>query len=149
MLGKCSSPSAFTQPQLELDPVRFLANENIPRSVIAGLRQRGHDVLSAKESLRGRPDRDLLAQAQVERRVLVTQDKDFGEIAFRSRLPAECGVLLFRFADGEPGSDKRRMIEAIQSRTDWMGHFSVVTETQVRMRRLAPPSPFLNSPDSG
>lgn len=76
--------------------MRLLVNENISRTVVADLRQSGHDVLSAKESLRGQSDQSLLARAVEESRVLVTQDKDFGELAWRSRLPATCGVLLFR-----------------------------------------------------
>ncbi len=120
--------------------MRFLANEKISRTVIAALRQRGHDVLSAKEEMRGQADQALLARARVEQRVLLTRDKDFGELAFRSRLPAECGVLLFRLAGKDPAIDCRRMMEIIDARKDWPGHFSVVTEGQVRMRRLRAPS---------
>ena len=120
--------------------MRFLADENISGTVIATLRRNGHDVVSVKESLRGQPDRALLARARDEQRVLVTHDKDFGELAFRSRLPAECGVLLFRLAGEDPAVDSCRMVETIESRLDWAGHFSVVTEAQVRMRPLPPPS---------
>ena len=59
--------------------MRFLLNENMSGTVIRALRERGHDVLSAKESLQGLPDEDVLAGAQRERRLVVTQDKDFTE----------------------------------------------------------------------
>ena len=74
--------------------MRFLANENVTATVIRELRQRGHDVLSAKESMRSHKDEVILARAQAEERIVVTHDKDFGELAFRSQLPASCGVIL-------------------------------------------------------
>lgn len=116
--------------------MRFLVNENIASSVISGLRQAGHDVLSAKESMRGRPDGELLSRAQAEHRVLVTHDKDFGELAFRSGLPADSGVVLLRFTGDDPSANNARALTALTSRDDWAGHFSVVDSRRVRMRGL-------------
>jgi hypothetical protein len=67
----------------------------------------------------------------------VTQDKDFGELAFRKKLPAACGIILFRLSGKSAASDINRMLEIIASREDWEGHFSVVTETKIRMRGLS------------
>jgi hypothetical protein len=78
--------------------MRFLVNEHIPPTAVRRLRELGHDVLSVKENMAGSADSAVLARAAVEQRVLVTFDKDFGELAFRSRLPAGCGVILLRFA---------------------------------------------------
>ena len=116
--------------------MRVLANENISGTVIRELRRRGHDVLSAKESLRGRADQEVLAHARRQRRLLITHDKDFGELAFRCRLPADCGVILFRLTGRGPGADNRRVLEVIGSRDDWAGHFAVVTDQQIRIRAL-------------
>lgn len=68
--------------------MRLIANENISRSVVQKLRDRGHDVLAVKESMRGEEDTAILERAQSEARLVVTQDKDFGELAFRFGLPA-------------------------------------------------------------
>jgi predicted nuclease of predicted toxin-antitoxin system len=118
--------------------MRLLANENVSATVIQALRQRGHDVLSAKESMRGELDSAVLLRARQEGRLVVTHDKDFGELAFRNCLPAECGILLFRLGGADPDSDNRRMLEVIQSRQDWAGHFAVVTDDQIRIRLLPP-----------
>lgn len=120
--------------------MRFLLNENMSRTVIRTLRERGHDVLSAKESLQGLPDEDVLARAQQERRLVVTQDKDFGELAFRARLLADCGVILFRLAGANPDQDNRRVLEVLESTTEWVGQFAVVTQHQVRIRALPQPT---------
>jgi predicted nuclease of predicted toxin-antitoxin system len=116
--------------------MRLIVDENMPGSVVRGLRDRGHDVLSVKESLRGQDDEGILARAQAEGRLVVTQDKDFGELAFRCGLPAGCGIILFRLAGRDPDQDVARMLAAIESRTDWAGHFAVVTEDLVRVRAL-------------
>jgi predicted nuclease of predicted toxin-antitoxin system len=122
--------------------IHFLVNENVPRTVIQELRLRGHDVLSVKESLRGETDDVILARAQMEQRIVVTHDKDFGELAYRFQLPAFCGVILFRLQGSDPNVDKQRILDAVESRTDWVGHFSVVTDIRIRMR------PLLSIPDA-
>jgi len=63
--------------------MKFLLDENIPHSVIRQLREQGHNVLSVKESMRAENDEIILERAQRESRVVVTQDKDFGELAFQ------------------------------------------------------------------
>ena len=119
--------------------MRLLANENVSGTVVRELRRRGHDVLSVKESMRGGSDEAVLARAQAEGRLLLTHDKDFGELAFRRGLPATCGVIVLRLAGTDPDTDNRRAVEAVESRSDWPGHFSVVTDDRVRMRPLGRP----------
>jgi predicted nuclease of predicted toxin-antitoxin system len=116
--------------------MRVIVNENITGTVIRELRQRGHDVLSVKESMRGADDTSILQRAVVEQRLVVTQDKDFGELAFRHRLPASCGIILFRMSGASPSADNQCIIDVIDSRSDWLAHFSVVTGDRIRMRPL-------------
>jgi len=116
--------------------MRLLVNENIPSTAIGELRRLGHDVSSVKEQNCGETDARILALAQFERRVVVTQDKDFGELAFRNQLPADCGVILFRLSGGTPQSICTRIVDSIQSRDDWAGHFAVVDDQRVRLRPL-------------
>jgi predicted nuclease of predicted toxin-antitoxin system len=116
--------------------MRWIVDENVSGTVIRALREWGHDVLSVKESLRGAGDPMILARAQADRRVVVTHDKDFGELAFRFGLPAASGVILFRLSGADPASDKRRMLEVLGSNVDWTGHFAVVMDDRIRMRLL-------------
>lgn len=126
--------------------MRLLANENIPASAIKKLRAAGFDVLSAAESMAGASDLDVLARAQSESRVLITQDKDFGELAFRSGLSAACGVILFRLAGGSPDQVAARMTEVASSREVWAGLFAVATDDRVRIRDLPPASQSRDTP---
>jgi len=119
--------------------VQILADENVAATVIRELREHGHDVLSVKESMRAESDRAILVRAQREERLIVTHDKDFGEMAFRLALPASCGVVLFRLSGTDPDSDNQRVLEVLESRRDWPGQFSVVTDDRIRMRPLHVP----------
>jgi predicted nuclease of predicted toxin-antitoxin system len=78
----------------------------------------------------------VLAQTAREGRILLTFDKDFGELARNGRLPAACGVLLFRIPMPRPGDVGTRLAQLIAARDDWAGHFSVVETGRVRMRPL-------------
>lgn len=78
--------------------MRILANENFPGEAVAALRARGHDVAWVRTDAPGSSDVQVLERAQREHRIVVTFDKDFGELAFHSGLPASSGVALFRIS---------------------------------------------------
>ena len=83
--------------------MRLLANENFPGDAVTALREAGHDVAWVRTDAPGSNDQGVLARAQAEDRILVTFDKDFGELAFRTRLPATSGIILFRITS--PSAD--------------------------------------------
>jgi predicted nuclease of predicted toxin-antitoxin system len=118
--------------------MRLLADENVPGQVVASLRERGHDVLYIKESTPGADDRAVLALAQGQQRVVVTANSDFGELAFRSGLPAQCGIVLIRLDWTDPEADNQAVAAALTSRDDWSGIFAVVERDRVRIRPLPP-----------
>ena len=116
--------------------MRILANENFPGDAIAALRQRGHDVAWIRTDAPGSSDRQVLARAETEDRVLITFDKDFGELAFRAKLPASTGIILFRISAPSSARVARVAAAALESRTDWAGHFAVIEDTRIRMTPL-------------
>ncbi|MCL4740694.1 MAG: DUF5615 family PIN-like protein [Phycisphaerales bacterium] len=116
--------------------MRLLANENMPSSVVRALRERGHDVLWAKESMAGQPGAVLLSRARQDGRLLITFDKDFGELTFREGRDASCGVILFRIPTPTPQSAADAVASAIDSRADWSGYFAVVKPGMVRLSAL-------------
>lgn len=114
--------------------MRFLANENWPRDGVTALRAAGHDVAWVRDDAPGSRDEDVLARAFREHRILLTFDKDFGELAWRTGLPAECGIILFRMAMPPPATVGAALASIVTARTDWAGHFSVVEAHRIRMR---------------
>jgi len=103
---------------------------------VAGLRDVGHDVLWARSDMARAMDDVILQQAQDDERLVVTFDKDFGELAFRWGLPASCGVLLFRLQIPSPEHVRDRVIATLAERADWTGQFFVVEEHRIRSRPL-------------
>ena len=119
--------------------MRFLANENFPGAAVSALKAAGHDVTWVRVTAPGASDPDVLALAVREQRILLTFDKDFGELAVASGLPAACGVILLRIPMPEPTEVGGRLADLIARRADWVGHFSIIEPGRVRMRRLVQP----------
>ena len=116
--------------------MRFLADENFPGDAVAALRQMGHDVTWIRTHAPGISDREVLELATSDARVLVTFDKDFGELAWRFGLPAQCGIVLFRVSMPAPVTVGSRIADILDYRDDWPGHFTVIEPGRIRMRPL-------------
>lgn len=103
------------------------------RSLQETLARLGHDVLTAWELDPRATDEELLAVANHEGRVLVTKDKDFGELVFVLRQPHPCIV---RLVDMPVADTIIAMRELIERHADAMqrGDLIVVTPTRVRVR---------------
>jgi predicted nuclease of predicted toxin-antitoxin system len=121
--------------------LRLLADENFPGHAVDALQRAGHDVLWIRTEAPGLFDRDVLALAASEGRVLATFDKDFGELVFRLHLPQPPGVILFRISPVSPAYVAQTAVTVIASRDDWSGHFAVIEEDRVRMVPLPPLNP--------
>jgi predicted nuclease of predicted toxin-antitoxin system len=116
--------------------MRILANENFPAEAVAALRLHGHDVTWVLTDAPGSSDQRVLEWARTDDRILITFDKDFGELAFQSKLPASSGIILFRISAPSSAHVARLATAALDSRTDWAGHFAVVEDTRIRMTPL-------------
>jgi len=116
--------------------MRLLANENIPALTLERLRGRGHDVLSISESAASICDKDVLAIAEGEQRILLTFDKDFGELAYSSNPRPSCGIILFRIPLRSAEYISEMIAGVLDCRNDWPGHFAVVEPDRIRLRQL-------------
>ena len=115
--------------------MRFLANENFPGDAVTALEAAGHDIVWVRTSGPGSKDEDILAWAERESRVLLTFDKDFGELAWRVGLPASCGIVLFRLPMPSATEVGTILAARIGERTDWVGHFTVIASACAGLRR--------------
>ena len=116
--------------------MRLCANENIPGDGVAALRRQGHDVLWVREAMPGATDEQVIERAIAEQRLLLTFDKDFGELAFRHGRKAAAGVVLFRINQPSAAAVAETIARVLASRDDWAGNFSAVDDRTVRMRPL-------------
>jgi len=120
--------------------MRFIVDECTGVAVVEYLRRAGHDVLAVAEAMPEARDRDILSRAMNEGRILVTNDKDFGELIF-GRGQAHPGVVLLRLHDETPTNRLRVIGRVLDRYADRMpGHFTVAPETSVRFRPANPRS---------
>ena len=100
------------------------------------LQSRGHDVTWVRTDSPGSTDLQVVNRAAAEGRLLITFDKDFGELAFHSGLFSPAGIVLFRIASPSPERVAQVAVAVLEARSDWAGHFSVIEEGRVRMTPL-------------
>ena len=116
--------------------MRFLADECVDAGLIARLRDGGHDVQSVAEKCRGSSDQGVLDLAIEGGRILLTEDKDFGEFAFRRLRPVP-GIVLLRIRPVRRDLKWPRLHAAIDRfGDDLSGRYTVVEENRFRARPL-------------
>ena len=117
--------------------MKFVADENLHRVIIQRLRQEGHEVIAIAETAPGIADDAVLAIAVQENALLLTEDKDFGELVFRLQLLAT-GIVLFRLGAASSQIKAQNIALAIQQHgTDLLGKFAVITPRTVRINSLS------------
>lgn len=82
--------------------MNLLADEDVDGPVVERLRQDGHVVLYIAEMEPGIADEEILRKANAKMSLLITADKDFGEMVFRQNLLSTGGVVLIRLAGLSP-----------------------------------------------
>lgn len=88
--------------------MNLVADENIDIEIVRGLRDAGYDILSIAEDFFGISDEDVLEIANKHNAILLTGDKDFGELVFRKGKVTK-GVILIRVL-GVPQEEKTRIV---------------------------------------
>lgn len=116
--------------------MQILADENCPGDLVAALQSAGHDVAWIRADARGSKDSAILERAQVEGRLILTFDKDFGELAFRTRLPAASGIIFCRLHGLLPQRIVAIVLAALNTQSDLAGRFTVITEQRIRVIAL-------------
>ena len=96
--------------------MRTLADENISNLVIGALRAHGHDVVSVAHSFPGATDEVVMQSAHAPNRILITEDRDFGELVIRQRRPI-MGVVL-RELDRLSTIDEAARVSAVNGPSD-------------------------------
>lgn len=115
--------------------MKFVVDESSGQSVVNELRRLGHDAISIQELFPGMDDPPILEIAVDDDRIVITNDKDFGELVYRSGMP-HVGIVLFRLDDEGVGNRVRMMKKVLQACGDKLiGSFTVASERKIRIRR--------------
>jgi predicted nuclease of predicted toxin-antitoxin system len=114
--------------------VKLLGDEGVDAAIVARLRADGHDVVYVAELSPSITDEAVLELANGDERILVTADKDFGDLVFRLRQVA-FGVLLVRLTGLSSASRADAVSESVREHgREMAGGFTVVSPGLVRIR---------------
>ncbi len=114
----------------------FLADENVEMNIVDRLKSLGHTAVHASELSPGRPDAAVLQAASQAGQVLITNDKDFGELVFRKHHRSS-GVILVWLPGRPPATKARLVAHAVQRYSEkLLGAFVVIGPRTIRVRRV-------------
>lgn len=114
----------------------LVADESVDFGIVTILRQKGFKIISIVEQYSGIKDEDVIKISKENNCLLITEDKDFGELTYRLKLQHK-GILLIRLSDLT--RIKRiefaaKMIEKYFDKTT--NAFSVLTKSGIRIKNL-------------
>ncbi len=117
--------------------MRFLADQDVWVATVLLLRSGGHDVVTASElKLSTAGDQELLKQAKVLDRIMMTRDRDYGSLVFVK--DAGCGGIYLRITPSTIVGVHNQLVRLLESYSehDLMNAFVVVEPSRYRFRRL-------------
>ncbi len=116
--------------------MNLLVDESIDRQVVAGLRAYGHQTRYIAESQPGITDEEVLDLAEQEGLLLLTADKDFGELIFRQGRHG-AGIILIRLSGLSAETKSDIVVSAVRDHeSDLTGAFMVITPGMIRIRHI-------------
>ena len=121
--------------------MKILADEDVERPIVVRLRLEGYEVTSIAEIAAGSPDPVVLERANKEQALLLTADKDFGDLVFLHHYQA-VGVVLMRLPEELSAAEKASIVvEVIKLHQErLLGSFTIITTRKVRITKLPPQS---------
>jgi predicted nuclease of predicted toxin-antitoxin system len=119
--------------------VRWLVDECVDADLVALLRRTGHDVVYMSDVAPRAPDAEVMSRAHRENRLLLTEDKDFGDLVFRQARPVP-GIVLLRIDSSRRSGKGPRLLAAVSRFGDRLfGRYTVIEDARFRSRPLRAP----------
>jgi predicted nuclease of predicted toxin-antitoxin system len=117
--------------------MQFLADENISRRVIDGLRDKGLSVVSVGEVCPGATDEEVLTLADKNGYVLITKDDDFGELVIRHKRKVSGLILLQLDRLSKTARDDRAADAIFAGVAQFDGNLVVIRPDRISVRPLS------------
>lgn len=115
--------------------MHLLADESCDFSVVRALRAAGHDVLAVSEVALGATDDEVINLARRDKRILLTEDKDFGQLVFAAAQSVS-GVIFMRYPATARSTLPQSILDLVSKEQDRLfGAFVVLQPMRVRITR--------------
>jgi predicted nuclease of predicted toxin-antitoxin system len=116
--------------------MKFLADENLEYAVFSYLIENKIDILAVRDLMKGSTDAEIIEYAFKNNRVIITNDKDFGELTFRLH-KSHTGIILLRLSDANSDEKKKLVLSALEKLGRQIANkFIVVEKSGIRIRSL-------------
>ena len=117
--------------------MQFLADENFPYESISLLITKGFQVKKAAMVCQGKPDIFLLQEAILNKEILLTFDKNFGELSYKSFIKGCHGIVLFRLDQYLPSTPALILLQLITEVEDiFTNNLTFIYEHKIRQRPI-------------
>ena len=117
--------------------IKLLANENFPLASVLVLRKAGYDITYIAEENKSISDAAVMNMAIEEERLILTFDRDYGELIFKHNYTPRQGIIYLRllhYTPEEPGSVIHRLLSEFKIQTERM--FTVFDGENIRQRKF-------------
>lgn len=116
--------------------MKFVADEGVDLAIVTALRNAKFDVIYIAEELAGIMDQKVLELANSQNRVLITRDKDFGELVFKNKM-LHSGIVLYRLHELSTEEKVKLVMQVINKFNEsLMNAFTVIQSNKVRIKKL-------------
>lgn len=115
--------------------MRFLANDNFPKDSVDILNNNNIDTLSISKIKPGISDTEVINISNNDRRIILTFDKDYGELIYKNKIKPINGVILFRWNFFKPETPALFLLEKINSFT-FENKFTIISHNSIRQRNI-------------
>jgi predicted nuclease of predicted toxin-antitoxin system len=121
---------------MSVSKLKFLVDVGVGKKVEEYLLVKGYDTKAVRSIDQSMPDQEIIRLAALEKRIVITMDKDFGELVYHSGMD-HSGILLLRLEDAT-GSEKQQVIAKILTKyaDNMENNFCVYQNKKFRFRRL-------------
>ncbi len=117
--------------------MKFLADENFPFKSVLILRDSGFDIKAICVDFPGISDSKVISISNIEERIILTFDSDFGELIFKKGLKPISGVIYFRWNNFKPDEPAKFLLNFIDNRQfDFSNSIVVINDDNFRQKRF-------------
>jgi predicted nuclease of predicted toxin-antitoxin system len=116
--------------------MKLLANENFPQSSVRILKDAGYDIMSVGDEFAGILDSEVIDFATKEHRIILTFDRDYGELIFKRGYRPSAGVIYLRWEIFQPEEPGKYLIELFSTKNIlYENTLTVVSDDNIRQRK--------------